>query len=55
MGTSILCASLTKGNVNDSNNCRGISLIDVLNKIFMGMLNDRIYKYCIDNNKIEEA
>ena len=54
-GQSILCPILKKGNVNDPNNYRGISLIDVLNKTFTGILNDRIYKYCIENNKIDEA
>ena len=54
-GQSILYPILKKGNVNDPNNYRGISLIDVLNKIFTGILNDRIYKYCIENNKIDEA
>ena len=46
---------LKKGNVNDPNNYRGISLTDVLNKTFTGILNDRIYKYCIENNKVDEA
>ena len=27
----------------------------MLNKIFTGILNDRIYKYCTENDKIEEA
>ena len=36
-GKSILCPILKKGNVNDPNNYRGISLIDVLNKIFTGI------------------
>ena len=44
-----------KGNVNDPNNYRGISLIDVLNKIFTGILNDRIYKYSTENDILEEA
>ena len=54
-GESILCPIFKKGNVNDPNNYRGISLIDVLNKIFTGILNDRIYKYCTENDKLEEA
>lgn len=54
-GQSILCPILKKGNVNNPNNFRGISLIDVLNKIFTGILNHRIYKYCTENNKFEEA
>lgn len=54
-GQSILCPILKKGNDNDPNNYRCISLIDVLNKTFTGTLNDRIYKYCIENNKIDEA
>ena len=54
-GKSILCPILKKGNVNDPNNYRGISLIDVHNKIFTGILNDRIYKYSTENDILEEA
>ena len=34
--------NIQKGNINDLNNYRGISLIDVLNKHFTGILNDRV-------------
>ena len=54
-GKSILCPILKKGKVIDPNNYRGISLIDVLNKIFTGILNDRIYKYSTENDILEEA
>ena len=54
-GKSILCPILKKGNFNDPNNCRGISHIDVLNKIFTGILNDRIYKCCTENDILKEA
>ena len=35
-----------KGNVNDPVNYKRISLIDVINNVFTGIVtNDRIYKY----------
>ena len=55
LGNKYFFPILKKGNDNHPNNYRGISLIDVLTKIFTGILNDRIYKYCIENNKIDEA
>ena len=54
-GKKYLCPIFKKGDVNDPNNYRGISLIDVLNKIFAEILNDKIYKYCTENNTLEEA
>ena len=45
-GESILCLIFKKGNVNDPVNHKIISLIDVINNVFTGIVtNDRIYKY----------
>ena len=52
---SILCPLFKAGSLTDPNNFRGISLIDVLNKILTGMMHNRLYKWAEENNKIDEA
>ena len=41
--------------MSDPNNFRGVSLIDILNKILTGMMYDRIYKWAEDNSKLNES
>ncbi|MEW8544973.1 MAG: reverse transcriptase family protein [Candidatus Thiodiazotropha sp.] len=52
---SILCPVYKSGSINDPNNYRGVSLIDVLNKILTGMLYKRIYEWAEENSKIDEC
>ena len=52
---SILCPIHKSGSVSDPNNFRGVSLIDILNKILTGMMYDRIYKWAEDNSKLNES
>ena len=44
-----------KGDKNDMNNYRGISLLSCTGKVFTKILNNRITKWAEDNNKIDEA
>ena len=41
-----------KGDVNDPDHYRGISLLSITSKIFTGILNRRLYNWAEDNNKI---
>ena len=52
---SKLCPIHKSGSVSDPNNFRGVSLIDILNKILTGMMYDRIYKWAEDNSKLNES
>ena len=52
---SIICPIHKKGPLDDPNNFRGISLIDVLNKVFTNILNDRIHSWADTNHMIDEA
>ena len=54
-GKRIMCPLYKSGSLKDQNSFRGISLIDVLNKILTGMIHERIYKWAEENNKIEES
>ncbi|MEW8546755.1 MAG: reverse transcriptase family protein, partial [Candidatus Thiodiazotropha sp.] len=54
-GGSIICPIHKKGPVDDPNNFRGISLIDVLNKVFTSILNERIKLWADSNQMIDEA
>ena len=55
MSKSKLCPILKAGPHTDPNNFRGISLIDVFNKILTGMMHDRLYQWAEENNKIDES
>ena len=52
---SILLPIHKSGSMNDPNNFRGISLIDILNKILTGILYDRLYSWAEENSKIDET
>ncbi|MEW8484144.1 MAG: hypothetical protein AB2705_03130 [Candidatus Thiodiazotropha sp.] len=52
---SIICPIFKTGSLSNPNNFRGISLIDVFNKIITGMMNNRIYTWAEDFSKIDEA
>ena len=52
---SILCPILKSGSMSDPNNFRGVSLIDILNKILTGMMYNRIYNWAEDNSKLSES
>ena len=41
--------------MSDPNNFRGVSLIDILNKILTGMMYNRLYKWAEDNSKLSES
>ena len=52
---SIICPIHKKGPFDVPNNFRGVSLIDVLNKAFNGILNERIQTWVDINHMIDEA
>ena len=52
---SIICPVHKKGPLDDPNNFRGISLIDVLNKVFTSILNERIHTWADTYHMIDEA
>ena len=52
---SIICSIHKKGPLDDPNNFRGISLIDVLNKVFTSILNERIHTLADTYHIIDEA
>ena len=52
---SIIVSLLKKGNANDPNNYRGISLLDVLGKIYTSILTRRVTIYTIIFSKISES
>ena len=54
-GRSIICPIFKSGSLLDPGNFRGVSLIDILNKILTGMLNNRLSKWAEDFSKIDEA
>ena len=41
-----------KGEVNEANNYRGVSLLSITSKIFSGILNQRLYNWAEENGKI---
>ena len=47
-GRSIICPIFKSGSLLDPGNFRGVSLIDILNKILTGMLNNRLSKWAED-------
>ena len=44
-----------KASLEDVNNYRGITLINILSKIYSHMLNNRLMKWAADNNKLSEC
>ena len=52
---SILCPIHKSGLMSDPNNFRGVSPIDILNKILTGMMYNRIHKWTEDNSKLSES
>ena len=44
-----------KGDINSVNNYRGITLVSCLSKLFTTVLNNRITKFCENNNVISDA
>ena len=52
---SILCPIFKSGSLLDPNNFRGISLIDVFNKILTGMLYTRLSNWSNQYSKIDES
>lgn len=44
-----------KGDTNDTNNYRGITLLSCLGKLFTSILNERLYIFSNDNNIINET
>ena len=55
LGRSIICPIFKSGSLLDPGNFRGVSLIDSLNKILTGMMNNRLSKCAKDFSKIDEA
>ena len=51
----IIIPLLKKGDAGDVNNYRGITLMSCLAKIFTGVLNKRINKWCDENNVISDC
>ena len=52
---SIICPIFKSGSLLDPGNLRGVSLIDILNKILTGMMTNRLSKWAEDFSKIDEA
>ena len=52
---SILCLLYKSGSMNDTNNFRGISLIDILNTILTGMMKARLYSWSEEHKHLHEA
>ena len=50
--TAIIVPLYKKGEVNNPDNYRGISLLSVTSKFFTGILNKRLYSWAEDNDKI---
>ena len=48
--TAVIAPIFKKGNPNDADNYRGISLLSCLAKLFYTLLNNRLLKYCRDYN-----
>ena len=44
-----------KGNANDTNNYRGISLVSCFGKLFTGVLNNRILQWERENSILTDA
>ena len=53
--SSILVPIHKSGSTNDPNDFRGISLIDILNKVLTGIMYDSLYSWAEENSKIDES
>ena len=51
----IIIPLFNKGNANDANNYRGITLISCLEKIFTSVINNRLLKWSDENNIVTDA
>ena len=51
---SIIFPLFKKGNANDPNNYRGISLCDISSKIYSSIINSRLQKWIEENNTTDE-
>ena len=54
-GQSIIVLVHKNGSKSDPDNYRGISLIDAICKVFTSISNNRLYKWCEENNIIDES
>ena len=52
---SILCPIHKSESTNDLNNYRGVSLIDVLNKIVTGMIYNKLNNWAEENDKLDQS
>ena len=50
--TAIVVPLYKKGEVNEADNYRGVSLLSITSKIFTGILNRRLYNWAEENEKI---
>ena len=50
----VIIVSFKDGDANDLNNYRGITLLSVLGKILVGVLNNRLSKVCLNYNLLDE-
>ena len=51
----IIFPSFKKGDANDTNNYRGITLVSCLSKIFTSVINSRLLKWSDENNIVSDA
>ena len=51
---SVIVPIHKKGDVNSTNNYRGVSLLSIIGKCFKYILNQRLTKWAEENNKISE-
>jgi hypothetical protein len=51
----IIFPSFKKGDANDPNNYRGITLVSCLSKIFTSVLNNRLLRWCEENDIVSDA
>ena len=54
-GESIVCPVYKAGPQYDPNNYRGISITTTMYKIFSNIINQRLYRWAEDNNKLDEC
>ena len=54
-GVSITCPIYKSGLKNNPNNYRGISIANVMYKIFSHIINARLYTWAENNHKIDES
>ena len=54
-GQSIICPIHKSGPTHNLGNYRGISVTNIMYKIFAGILNKRLYEWAEGNNKFDES